>query len=128
MATNRRVLLVEDEAPIARTLSRAIGVRGYDVATCEGGLHAVAAIVADPPDILLLDVSLPDITGWEVLRRLTPAERARFGLIVYSASPLAPDRVAEFRPDGVLVKPFPIDALVRLIAEIAQSQEEKNRA
>lgn len=128
MTPNPRILLVEDEAPIARTLARALGASGYEVAVCESGLGAVAAIVASPPDVLLLDVSLPDITGWEVLRRLSPAERGRFGLIVYSASPLAPARVAEFQPDGVLVKPFPIDALVRLIAETTAQRMEQNSA
>jgi len=128
MASSGRVLLVEDEAPIARTLARALSARGYEVTVCDSGLSAVATIVAQPPDVLLLDVSLPDITGWEVLRRLSPAERQGFGLIVYSASPLAPDRVAEFQPDGVLVKPFPIDALVRLIAETTTQHQELNRA
>jgi DNA-binding response OmpR family regulator len=68
---------------------------------------------------MLLDINLPDITGWEVLRRMSRPERERVPVIVLSASPLAAPRVEEFKPAGVLIKPFPIDALLRLVQEVS---------
>ncbi len=112
------ILLVDDEAPIARVLSTALRGRGHSIVVTGTALEALDAIASAPPDVLLLDVNLPDLTGWELLRRLDPAARSAMRIIVFSASPLAPSRVEEFRPDGVLTKPFPIDALFRLVDEL----------
>ncbi len=73
------------------------------------------------PDVLILDVNLPDMTGWDVLRRLTPADRERLSVIVISAAPISEKRVVEFQPLRHLQKPFPIEALVRLLNEAAPS-------
>ncbi len=113
------ILLVDDEPPIVEVLSRTLRARGFIVSVAMTGKDALFALTEAVPDILLLDINLPDITGWEVLRRLSPADRTRIPVILFSASPLAPNRVAEFRPAGVLIKPFPVDALVRLIHETA---------
>ena len=111
------VLLVDDEAPIVEVLTRTLRARGIDVRVATNGVDALYAITEGVPDVMLLDINLPDLTGWEVLRRLSPADRARLPIIVFSASPLSPKRVEEFRPAGVLIKPFPVDALLRLITE-----------
>ena len=123
-ASGRLVLLVEDEEPIADVLARSLRVRGFRVTIAPTGVAALRALTDEVPDVMLLDISLPDITGWEVLRRLTPADRARVPVVVFSASTLAPSRVEEFRPAGVLQKPFPIDALVRLIGEVTTETAE----
>lgn len=116
------VLLVEDEEPIADVLARSLRVRGFRVSVAASGKEALFALTQEIPEVMVLDISLPDITGWEVLRRLSPADRERVPVVVYSASMLAPSRVQEFRPVGVLQKPFPIDALVRLIGEAIESK------
>ena len=112
------ILVVDDEEWIVSVLTRALIARGYAVRVSTSGADALVALGEAYPDVMLLDVNLPDITGWEVLRRLAPDERRRIGVIVFSASPLAPSRVAEFEPDGVLLKPFPMDALLRLIDDV----------
>ena len=117
------ILLVDDEAPIVEVLSRTLRARGFVVRVAMTGKDALFALTEAVPDVLLLDINLPDLTGWEVLRRLSPVDRARVPVIVFSASPLAPSRVAEFRPAGVLIKPFPVDALVRLIQETAAGRD-----
>ena len=113
-----RVLIVDDEPWIARTLGTTLTKKGYDVTSAASGKDALYALSEAIPDVMLLDISLPDITGWEVLRRLSPADRERVPVVVFSASPLARSRIDEFRPAGVLVKPFPIDALERLLDEV----------
>ncbi len=116
------VLLVEDEAPIADVLARSLSARGFRVTVVASGKEALLALTQEVPHVMVLDISLPDITGWEVLRRMSPADRERVPVVVFSASMLAPSRVREFRPVGVLQKPFPIDALVRLIGDAIGSK------
>lgn len=115
--TGPLVLLVEDEVPIADVLARSLRIRGFRVTVAPTGRDALRELTEEVPGVMLLDISLPDITGWEVLRRLTPGDRERVPVVVFSASTLAPSRVEEFKPAGVLQKPFPIDALVRLIGD-----------
>ena len=115
------VLLVDDEAPIADVLSRSLRAQGMDVRIERTGKDALLALSEYLPDVMLLDINLPDLTGWEVLRRLSPIDRERVPVIVFSASLLAASRVREFAPAGVLVKPFPVDALHRLLREVVSA-------
>lgn len=112
------ILLVEDEDPLRKVLARSLAARGYRVdeaTTCEA---AVAAMVSDRYDLLLLDVNLPDATGWDVLRALDGDDRT-VPTIVMSAVPPKANRVQRFRPLAVLLKPFPIEALLRLVNVVA---------
>ncbi len=118
------VLLVDDEAPIVSVLSTTLRANGYVVRTAASAQDAILALTEAIPSVMLLDINLPDLTGWELLRRLSPLDRARVPVVVFSASPLAPARIDEFKPAGVLVKPFPIDALLRLLSEIVNPATE----
>ena len=120
------VLLVDDEEPIVEVLSRSLRAHGHEVRVATNGTDGLLALTEEVPDVMLLDISLPDITGWEVLRRMSQRDRERVPVIVFSASPLAPSRTQEFKPAGVLTKPFPIDALARLVNEVTSSKEHTN--
>lgn len=119
------ILIVDDEPAIATTLERAFSARGYVVRSAPGGREALAALAEAIPDVMLLDINLPDLTGWEVLRRLSPTDRERVPVIVFSASPLAPSRVEEFHPDGVLLKPFPMSALLELLEDVVARRRDR---
>ena len=108
------ILLVEDELRLRRTLVRSLEGRGYRVVEAATAAEAVASALATEFTVMLLDVNLPDATGWDVLRQLR-AVGCTVPVVVLSAVPPNPTRVREFRPLGVLYKPFPIDALLRLI-------------
>lgn len=112
--TPRSILLVEDEPRLRQTLHRSLTGRGYkvDQATTVG--EASVKALSGSYDVMLLDVNLPDATGWDVLRALREAGSS-LPSIVLSAAPPNPVRVREFRPAGILYKPFPMDALLRLI-------------
>jgi DNA-binding response OmpR family regulator len=75
------------------------------------------------PDAMILDVNLPDLTGWDVLRRLSAADRQKLSVIVVSAAPISQKRIDEFKPEHTLQKPFPIDALVRMLPEPSVARE-----
>ncbi len=110
----RRVLLVEDEVPLRTVIARNLTSRGVQV--CEAGTasDAVAAATREPHDLLLLDINLPDQTGWEVLRELK-RRGTEVPTIVVSAVRVSQSRLEEFHPLAYLPKPFPIDALLRLV-------------
>jgi DNA-binding response OmpR family regulator len=108
------ILLVEDELRLRRTLVRSLEGRGYRVVEAATAAEAVTSAQAADFSVMLLDVNLPDATGWDVLRQLR-ATGNQVPVVVLSAVPPNPTRVREFRPLGVLYKPFPIDALLRLI-------------
>jgi len=115
------ILLVEDDAPLADVIGRNLRARGHALTVAGTAEAALLAMAETWPDVLILDVNLPDQTGWDVLRRLTAEDRKRVSVIVVSAAPISEKRVVEFQPLRHLQKPFPIEALVRLLAEVAPS-------
>jgi DNA-binding response OmpR family regulator len=110
-----RILLVEDETALADVIARNLRARGHDVVISPTAEAAVLSMAERWPDGLILDVNLPDMTGWDVLRRLSAKDRELLRVVVISAAPIAQKRIQEFAPVRWLQKPFPIDALVRLL-------------
>ena len=110
----RQVLLVEDEPVLRRVLARNLSVRGLVVREAGTAAAALDALAADRPDLLLLDINLPDRTGWDVMREMN---RRGTGVptIVLSAVRVSQSRLDEFHPLAFLPKPFPIEALLRLV-------------
>lgn len=116
-----RVLLIEDEEPLRRILARNLSRRGYDVTEKSTATDAIEALQAGGPfDVVLLDVNLPDRTGWDVLRAMKGS--AVPPVIVLTALAPTPRRLNEFHPAAVLLKPFPIDAFVRLVGRVVGAQ------
>jgi DNA-binding response OmpR family regulator len=113
----KRVLLVEDEERLRGVLARFLRARGHTVREARTAAEAEVALDRDAAQVLLLDVNLPDRTGWDVLRwmRGRDPDWRRPCVVVLSATPPSPKRLAQFTPDAVLNKPFPIDALGRLV-------------
>ena len=75
-APGRSVLLVEDEAPLRMILSRNLARHGYHLVAVDSVGDAIARMMAHIPEVIVLDVNLPDGTGWEVLRWLTTGRGA----------------------------------------------------
>ena len=122
--SSAKILLVEDEKPMQRALTRILEESNYTVYTADTAEEGVRAALAEHPDVLVLDVNLPDDTGWTVLRQLAAKGITCRTLptIVLSAGQPAQRRIEEFKPMAFLAKPFPIDALKRLIAEALVSK------
>ncbi len=114
-----KILLVEDEEPMLKALTKILEQSNYAVHTASSAEEGVRAVLAERPDVLVLDVNLPDDTGWTVLRQLAAngVTCQMLPTIVYSAGQPSHLRIEEFKPMAFLPKPFPIDALKRLIAE-----------
>ena len=123
----KKIALVEDNAD-NRLLARAILEDHYQVAEYESGAEALAGMTADRPDVVLLDISLPELDGSEVLRRLRADERLRdLPVIALTAHAMAGDRerflAAGF--DAYVTKPI-VDEQV-LLAAIARLLEKLPR-
>ena len=113
-AAYSRVLIVEDEATLRRIIAINLSSRGLLVSEAGTAEAAVAAVAQERPDLILLDINLPDRTGWDVLRELRRRE-TEVPTIVISVARANPSRLAEFHPVAYLPKPFPIEALLRLV-------------
>jgi CheY-like chemotaxis protein len=121
-----RVLVVEDEDDIRTVVLRNLELRGYEAHGAASVAEALASCAAAPPDVLVLDINLPDATGWDVLRGLGQSGLPPPRVIAVSAAPPAQRRLAEFEPLTFLPKPFPITALLRAIERA--TQEDGNEA
>src|SRR5258708_36102433 len=102
-----RVLIVEDEAPLARGLADALSYQGYACDTAPDGKQGLAAARKGRYDVLLLDVMLPELSGFDVVRRLR-AEGNRTPTILLTAKGLEADRVKglDLGADDYVTKPF----------------------
>ena len=96
-------------------MARNLRARDHDVVVTATAEAALLSMAENWPEVLILDVNLPDTSGWDVLRHLTSADREGLRVVVMSAAPVSQARVEELKPDRTLQKPFPIDALVRAI-------------
>lgn len=116
------VLVVDDEPAILRTLSLSLRARGYDVHTAESGHAALHTARGEKPDLMLLDLGLPDLSGVEVLRQLR-ADSA-IPVIVVSARHSSEDKVAalDAGADDYVTKPVGIEELLaRIRAAVRRS-------
>jgi DNA-binding response OmpR family regulator len=105
------VLVVEDDPAIRTGLVRALSERGHAVTTCDTGLAALQAVVDDQPDIVLLDLGLPDVDGQQVLTMLRAVSAVP--VVVVSARDRDADVVAalDAGADDYVVKPVGADQL-----------------
>jgi DNA-binding response OmpR family regulator len=115
-----QVLIVEDEIPLRHIVARNLERRGHRVVEAEGVAEAEHALHArgQRSDLILLDVCLPDAAGWDVLRQIHDEAADAPKVIVMTAVRPAQSRIDAFHPDAVLLKPFPIEALLRLVDRV----------
>lgn len=106
MLTNQRVLVVDDETSIRRYLRAALGTQGLTVYEAASGVEAINAVLTHRPDIIILDLGLPDIDGIEVTRRLR--EWSQTPIIILSVREAEQDKIAalDAGADDYLTKPF----------------------
>jgi two-component system KDP operon response regulator KdpE len=117
-----RVLVVDDEVEMQRALRTGLGYHDFDVRAVGSGEEALREAAAWRPDVILLDLGLPGIDGFDTLRRLRPATRA--GVIVVSVMPGEKDKVRalDAGADDYIVKPFGTDELVARIRAVLRRQ------
>jgi DNA-binding response OmpR family regulator len=113
-----KVLVVDDEPSLLRLTEYSLGIEGYKVLTAQTGGDALAKVQADRPDVIVLDVMLPDMSGLEVCRQLrSNPETIDLPIIMLSARVQVTDRVRGLKAgaDEYVNKPFDSDELLARI-------------
>lgn len=110
-----RILVVDDEAPIRRFLRAALSAHNYVIFEAGNGRAAIDAMIADRPDLIILDLGLPDMDGIEVTRQLR--EWTTVPIIVLSVREHETDKIAalDAGADDYLTKPFGVGELLARI-------------
>ena len=112
LATMRRVLVVDDEANLRHTLGYALRQEGYEVLTAENGEDGLESFRTTKPDLVILDVMLPRLDGFEVCRRIR--RESDVPILMLTARDTELDKVVglEIGADDYLAKPFSMRELV----------------
>src|SRR5690242_3187628 len=123
------VLVVDDDPAIRRSLERGLRLSGFRVRTVDGGREALAVIEETPPDVLVLDVSMPGMSGIEVCERLRD-DGQDLPVLMLSALDETADRIAGLQAGGddYLVKPFALQELVLRLHALLRRRPPADRA
>jgi two-component system, OmpR family, KDP operon response regulator KdpE len=107
-----RVLVIEDEQPLLRALAMNLTARGYEVIEAGTGTRGLTAAASQQPDVILLDLGLPDVSGFDVIRGIRAY--AATPIVVLSARTDSADKVSalDLGADDYVTKPFSIDELM----------------
>jgi DNA-binding response OmpR family regulator len=127
--TGAKVLLVDDDATLLRFVGEYLGKEGYQVATAERGESGLRQFYAERPDLVLLDVMMPGMDGWEVCARLR--ELADTPVIMLTAKTSEAEKLRGFRlgVDDYITKPFSLAELsARIRAVLSRSAVQRQEA
>jgi two-component system KDP operon response regulator KdpE len=122
--THARVLVVDDEPAIRRFLRASLSAHGYEIFEAGDGQSALSAVTAERPDLVILDLGLPDLDGIEVTRLLR--EWSRTPIIILSVRGQEADKIAalDAGADDYVVKPFGVgELLARMRAALRRSSQ-----
>jgi two-component system OmpR family response regulator len=117
--TEARLLVVEDEPNILELLSASLRFAGFDVDTATSGSAAVSAAKARRPDLVVLDVMLPDLNGFEVIRQMR-ADGSRTPVVFLTARDATDDKIRGLTlgGDDYVTKPFSLEELTARIRAV----------
>src|SRR5215212_10050932 len=117
-----KVLVVDDEEHITELVAMALGFNGFEVERAATGREALAAVDRRRPDLVVLDVMLPDLDGFEVARRLRQTEGAgtKVPIIFLTARDTTQDKIEGLRlgSDDYVTKPFSIEELIERVKAV----------
>ncbi len=117
-----RVLVIEDEEGIREMVADYLAARGHEVRTADRGDEGLSEVYRNPPDLLVLDLMLPGLSGEDVIRTLR--QRKRLPVVMLTAKASEGDRIAglELGADDYLVKPFSLKELELRIRAVLRRQ------
>lgn len=116
-----RILVVEDEAQLARHVCRALARHGHEAVSVQDGLEGLRSALANPPDLMVLDLNLPSLDGFTVLSRLREA-KSPARVLILTARGEVENRVKGLRSgaDDYLAKPFSMEELVARVEALGR--------
>ena len=125
--TVKRILCVEDEQEMIDLIRLILGRRGFEVKGAEGGVQGLKQIREETPDLVLLDLMMPDMDGWEVYQQMKADEKTRhIPVIVVTAKAQNIDRVLALhiaKVDDYITKPFSPQELLQSVEKVLGTSE-----
>lgn len=122
-----RIIYIEDDPDMIDLVSLILNRRGFSVQGADGGVKGLELVISEVPDLVLLDLMMPDLDGWDVYQQMKAQAKTRnIPVIVITAKAQAIDRVLGLRiakVDDYICKPFSPNELIASIDKII----EKNR-
>ncbi|MHB0935959.1 MAG: response regulator transcription factor [Armatimonadota bacterium] len=118
------VVIIEDDATVGELVARYLEREGFAVVQAVNGRRGLAAVTERRPDLVLLDVNLPDLDGWSILRRLRDDQEQQPAVIMLTARSDEPDRLLglDLGADDYIVKPFsPREVVARVKAVLRRA-------
>ena len=123
---SKRLLVVDDEPNLLRAVAACLRGEGFDVVTARGGAEALIRVAETVPDLVVSDIRMPGMDGYQLARQLRSSPRTALTPVVFlTAKDETADRVEGFRTgvDAYLTKPFEPDELVAVIRSILSRVE-----
>jgi DNA-binding response OmpR family regulator len=124
MCSIKKILVVEDEANVRKLVTINLTSRGYQVLQAENGKEALGHLRNEKPAVMILDIKLPDLSGWEILDVINsdPTLTADFPVLIMTAS--LGDANVDVTPYpsiiGIMIKPFKTERLISTIQRILE--------
>lgn len=123
----KRILIVEDDASMQRMLKRTLSsLPGIEIQTCSGGLEALMAIGKEAPELIILDIRIPQVNGVEVCRVLKSSEQTKpIKIVAITGEPLPAEAEAflQAHVDGFFQKPLPTADLKAKVQDLLGLEE-----
>jgi DNA-binding response OmpR family regulator len=120
------ILCVEDEPEMIDLIRLILGRRGFEVKGAAGGVEGLKMIRQDPPDLVLLDLMMPDMDGWEVYQQMKADEKTKhIPVIVVTAKAQSIDKVLGLhiaKVDDYITKPFSPQDLMNSVDKVLKSK------
>jgi DNA-binding response OmpR family regulator len=117
----KRVLVIDDDLPLRGMLAAALRQHGFQVLLAGDGAEGQRALTIHNPDVVLLDLAMPDVNGWDFLQRLRETGHlGRIPIIVVSAHlHVDPQAILQMGVKAILPKPFNLPELIDVIEHIS---------
>lgn len=125
---NRTVVYIEDDPEMIDLVSMILSRQGFQIRGAQSGRKGLDLIIAEPPDLILLDLMMPDMDGWDVYHQLKASESSKhIPVIVITAKAQQIDRVLGLRiakVDDYITKPFRPQELLDSVERVLRPSEE----
>ncbi len=117
--TKLKILVVDDDENIREVLSDLLLLEGYEILLAEDGEQALLIFEEILPDVVITDLGMPGISGWEVARRIKSKDPSKKVIVISGwGATLQKDQLEENYVDQVLPKPFHLEQVKKIIVEV----------
>jgi two-component system response regulator MprA len=120
-----RILVVDDDSSIRQVIAYALGDEGYQVDEASDGEAALASVGRQHPDLILLDMKMPGVDGWEFARLYRERYERVAPIIVLTAARDAAQRASDINAVSYIPKPFDLDALLERISAVMATDDRR---